>query len=81
MHPRARTALAKKVDARQSSQSDPGTKTANSGPVNKRNVPPFIAAHDIARGVLHAGQMAVSFAFMLAVMYVFRALDASYCTY
>lgn len=33
-----------------------------------RAVPPFIPAHDIARGVLHAAQAALGFAIMLAVM-------------
>lgn len=33
-----------------------------------RTVPPFIASHDVARGVLHAMQAALGFAFMLAVM-------------
>ncbi|KAI0640858.1 CTR copper uptake transporter [Trametes meyenii] len=33
-----------------------------------RNAPPFIPAHDIARGVLHAAQVAIQFAFMLIVM-------------
>ncbi|EIM84484.1 CTR copper uptake transporter [Stereum hirsutum FP-91666 SS1] len=31
-------------------------------------MPPFIPAHDISRGVLHVGQTALSFLFMLAVM-------------
>jgi copper transporter 1 len=35
-----------------------------------RSGPPFIPAHDIARGILHMGQAALGFAFMLAVMYV-----------
>ncbi|KAJ3976101.1 CTR copper uptake transporter [Lentinula raphanica] len=33
-----------------------------------RRAPPFIPAHDIVRGIMHAGQAALSFAFMLAVM-------------
>ncbi|KAJ3889049.1 CTR copper uptake transporter [Lentinula edodes] len=33
-----------------------------------RRAPPFIPAHDIVRGILHAGQAAFSFAFMLVVM-------------
>lgn len=33
-------------------------------------MPPFIPAHDISRGILHVGQTALSFLFMLAVMYV-----------
>lgn len=37
-----------------------------------RSAPPFIPAHDITRGVLHMGQAALAFAFMLAVMYVRR---------
>ena len=30
---------------------------------------PFIPSHDIPRGILHAGQAALEFSFMLAVMY------------
>ncbi|KIK65180.1 hypothetical protein GYMLUDRAFT_160434 [Collybiopsis luxurians FD-317 M1] len=33
-----------------------------------RRAPPFIPAHDIVRGIMHAGQAALNFAFMLAVM-------------
>ncbi|KDR77916.1 hypothetical protein GALMADRAFT_65303 [Galerina marginata CBS 339.88] len=33
-----------------------------------RHVPPFILAHDVSRGVLHAGQATLGFAFMLVVM-------------
>ncbi|KAF8147882.1 CTR copper uptake transporter [Crassisporium funariophilum] len=33
-----------------------------------RTVPPFILHHDIPRGVLYAGQAALGFSFMLAVM-------------
>ncbi|KAJ3874657.1 CTR copper uptake transporter [Lentinula edodes] len=33
-----------------------------------RRAPPFIPAHDFVRGILHAGQAAFSFAFMLVVM-------------
>ena len=36
--------------------------------VSFRNGPPFIAAHDIARGLIHAVQSALHFAIMLALM-------------
>ncbi|KAH8108381.1 Ctr copper transporter family-domain-containing protein [Phellopilus nigrolimitatus] len=36
--------------------------------VGMRSAVPFIPAHDITRGVMHAGQAALDFAFMLAVM-------------
>ncbi|KAI0665517.1 CTR copper uptake transporter [Trametes maxima] len=36
--------------------------------ITLRNAPPFIPAHDIARGILHAAQVAIQFAFMLIVM-------------
>jgi len=39
-----------------------------SGVFLMRRSPPFILAHDIVRGVMHAGQAALTFAFMLAVM-------------
>ena len=35
-----------------------------------RNAPPFVFSHDLARGLLHAVQAALQFAFMLIVMYV-----------
>lgn len=35
-----------------------------------RNGPPFIPAHDITRGILHAVQATLHFALMLIVMYV-----------
>lgn len=36
----------------------------------KRLAVPFIPSHDIARGVMYAGQAALEYAFMLAVMCV-----------
>jgi len=57
-----RIALAKKVDPSQCQPASTSTVIAT------RSAPPFIPAHDFARGVLHAGQMALTFAFMLAVM-------------
>ncbi|CAL1697512.1 unnamed protein product [Somion occarium] len=36
--------------------------------VTMRDVPPFILAHDLMRGILHVGQAGLQFAFMLAVM-------------
>ena len=41
------------------------------GIIGSRTALPFIPAHDIARGLLHMGQTAFGFAFMLAVMYVY----------
>jgi hypothetical protein len=38
--------------------------------ISMRPAPPFIRAHDITRGVMHAGQTALGFAFMLVVMCV-----------
>ncbi len=35
-----------------------------------RNVPPFIAAHDVPRGILFALQMLIMYTLMLAIMYV-----------
>jgi copper transporter 1 len=35
-----------------------------------RTIAPFIAAHDIPRGAIHASQALLSYALMLAVMYV-----------
>jgi hypothetical protein len=36
----------------------------------KRAAPPFILFHDVPRGIIQMAQSALSFAFMLAVMYV-----------
>lgn len=36
--------------------------------VTMRSGPPFILAHDLARGILHATQSALHFAIMLALM-------------
>ena len=33
-----------------------------------RDIPPFILAHDSVRGIVHAGQAVLQFAFMLAAM-------------
>jgi len=38
------------------------------GVLTLRTVPPFIPAHDIARGILHAGQAALMFGFMWTAM-------------
>lgn len=38
----------------------------------KRLATPFIPSHDIPRGVMYAGQAALEYAFMLAVMCVNR---------
>jgi len=35
---------------------------------NLRSIAPFVPAHDIVRGILHTGQAALTFAFMLAIM-------------
>lgn len=37
---------------------------------NPRTMAPFIAAHDIPRGIIHASQALLGYALMLAVMYV-----------
>lgn len=39
-------------------------------PTLRQKLPPFIASHDITRGVLHTAQVAIGYALMLAVMYV-----------
>jgi len=37
-------------------------------PITLRNAPPFILSHDIVRGIMYAGHVALQFAFMLIVM-------------
>ncbi|KAJ6586451.1 copper transporter [Mycena vulgaris] len=44
------------------------TRRASAKPKTRLHAPPFIPAHDIARGALHALQAFFGFAFMLAVM-------------
>ncbi len=34
----------------------------------KRSIPPFVPSQDIVRGIVYAGQAALSYAFMLAAM-------------
>ncbi|KAF8956846.1 CTR copper uptake transporter [Flammula alnicola] len=49
-------------------KSHPVTRPRLSAILTLRSAPPFIPAHDVVRGILHAGQAALTFAFMLAVM-------------
>lgn len=54
-------------DLRSSLEREPETFIMQS---RKRTIPPFIAAHDIPRGILFALQMTVMYLLMLAIMYV-----------
>ena len=36
--------------------------------ITLRSIPPFIPDNDIARGIMHAGQAALTFAFMMIAM-------------
>lgn len=58
---------------------DKNKKAAKAGLVTMftpRTIPPFIPAHDIARGIMQSVQSGLTFLFMLAVMYIslFRVL-------
>ncbi|OBZ74630.1 Ferric reductase transmembrane component 3 [Grifola frondosa] len=55
------------VSADSKGQQTPSITSVRSA-VTMRGAPPFIFAHDITRGILHVGQTALQFAFMLAVM-------------
>ncbi|KAJ7590896.1 CTR copper uptake transporter [Mycena floridula] len=60
---RAQIAYANKMN---SSSKAPSQSTA--AVITLRNAPPFMLSHDIPRGILYAGQSALGFLFMLAVM-------------
>lgn len=47
------------------------TSTVVRDAVIMRSAPPFIASHDLLRGIVYGGRAALQFAFMLAIMYVF----------
>lgn len=47
----------------------------SAGTFSRKNVPPFIASHDLARGAFVVVQSAITYALMLTVMFVsFRFL-------
>ncbi|KAI0085508.1 CTR copper uptake transporter [Irpex rosettiformis] len=49
-------------------KSGPRTGTVLRDAMTMRTTPPFIASHDILRGIVYAGRAALQFAFMLAIM-------------
>ena len=71
----ARKELAAAEDSKKSEKSEKPLKSSASAQpsaiIGSRTALPFIPAHDIPRGLLHMGQTAFGFAFMLAVMYVY----------
>ncbi|KAI0338671.1 hypothetical protein BDW22DRAFT_1314894, partial [Trametopsis cervina] len=58
----------KSIPESQSSNSSTSTRAVLRDAVTMRSAPPFIASHDILRGVVYAGRSALQFAFMLAIM-------------
>lgn len=50
------------------SRTNSSSSTCARGP--PRKIAPFIAAHDIPRGAIHAFQALLSYTLMLAIMYV-----------
>ena len=66
----ARKELATASDEKPDKASTPARPSAT-GIIGSRTALPFIPEHDIPRGLLHMGQTAFGFAFMLAVMYVY----------
>ncbi|KAJ3784717.1 CTR copper uptake transporter [Lentinula aff. detonsa] len=66
---RAQIAYANKLNANENADKKRAVSPLTPGNVFlMRRAPPFIPAHDIVRGILHAGQAALTFAFMLVVM-------------
>ncbi|KAF8890941.1 CTR copper uptake transporter [Infundibulicybe gibba] len=71
---KAQVIIANKLNAarRRSSEDQASITKMQSSPaaavLTMRNAPPFIPAHDITRGIMHMGQMALNFILMLAVM-------------
>ncbi|KAF9476563.1 CTR copper uptake transporter [Pholiota conissans] len=65
---RAHLIMANRLNQSKSTKNDDGLRPGFKTVLTLGNTPPFIPAHDIVRGILHAGQAALSFAFMLAVM-------------
>ncbi|KAJ3995057.1 CTR copper uptake transporter [Lentinula boryana] len=66
---RAQIAYANKLNANENADKKRAVPPLTPGNVFlMRRAPPFIPAHDIVRGILHAGQAALTFAFMLVVM-------------
>lgn len=51
-------------------KSTPRTGAVLRDAITMRTTPPFVASHDILRGIVYAGRSALQFAFMLAIMYV-----------
>ncbi|KAL0953024.1 hypothetical protein HGRIS_007228 [Hohenbuehelia grisea] len=65
----AQIALSQKLNRSQSSiRDEEGKSRSVTSLLTMRTAPPFILSHNIARGVMHVGQTALGFAFMLAVM-------------
>ncbi|KIK09641.1 hypothetical protein K443DRAFT_127524 [Laccaria amethystina LaAM-08-1] len=55
-------------DSEKPVKSSTPARPSGTGILGSRTALPFIPAHDISRGLLHMGQTAFGFAFMLAVM-------------
>lgn len=72
--PSAQIELANKLNAGRKGS----TGQTPTGVLTMRNIPPFIPAHDIARGLLHGAQSLLNFAFMLAAMSVVIVVGVCY---
>lgn len=73
---KARASVEDEVEELETGTARP-TDTTKGARAMIRTVPPFIASQDIPRGVIYAGQVALEFAFMLAIMYVLSVLCLS----
>ncbi|KAK7676995.1 hypothetical protein QCA50_020024 [Cerrena zonata] len=62
------TSTSEKTKSAQPQHAHASTMTNLTNAVMLRDIPPFILAHDSMRGIIHAGQAALQFAFMLAAM-------------
>jgi len=65
---KARASVEEEVEEFETGTARRPSDTTKGARILIRTVPPFIASHDIPRGVIYAGQVALEFAFMLAVM-------------
>ena len=80
IHPQADTTPAVDTPSNSLKQADPDSVDAQRASTERdslirqgyvsRSVPPFIATHDIPRGIIFAFQACLAYILMLAVMYV-----------
>ncbi|KAF8170759.1 CTR copper uptake transporter [Pholiota molesta] len=65
---REQISAANLLNGSKASEKEKANGGARPGLRTLRTLPPFVASHDVVRGVLHAGQAALLYTFMLAIM-------------